>query len=129
MAATSSAAIAISAAAAAQASAAKTAACKALMQGFQHDGATVAEVQDYGRCAKHVYPEPLSADGVIWAKVLVALLIASVVLGVLHGIFFRNGGEGPIEGPALHGLIGLLIMGGSILTVVLLYAGVQFLMS
>lgn len=82
-------AIAISSAANAQAAAAmskaKDAACRAEMPGFEHNTATVQEMQGYAECVQRLHPVDVGGEMqvVAWV-VLVCMVIGAVATGFLR---------------------------------------------
>lgn len=127
--------IAISSAANAQAAAANAAAqeaartaCMTYVKGYQHDQATVAEMQSYAECIDRLYPQELSADGLAAAKVVIAILLAGVVIGIVHQ--YRDSySEGPIEIVFMGSILGLVVSGGGMLLVAGLWFGVRLLLA
>lgn len=105
-------------------------ACMAYARGYENDRATVTEMREYAACIDKLYPEPLEQGDVMAWKIIVALLIASMVIGVVHAFRDRNNYyQGLIESTFMgaiiglcHGLIVLLLLAG-------LYYGVRFLIS
>lgn len=127
-------AIAISTAANAQAAAANAAAqeaartaCMTYVRGYQHDRATVAEMQGYAECIGRLYPQELSADGLVAVKVVIAILLAGVVIGIVHQ--YRDSySEGPIETVFMGSILGLVVSGGGLLLAGLWF-GVRLLLA
>ena len=83
---TGTAAIAISSSANAQAAAAlskaQAAACRAEMPGFEHNTATVQEMQGYAQCVQRLHPvDTGSIQAVAWV-VLVCLVLAALATGI-----------------------------------------------
>lgn len=82
-------AIAISSAANAQASAAlskaEDAACRAEMPGFEHDTATVREMQGYAQCVQRLHPVDVGGEmqAIAWV-VLACMVIGAVATGFLR---------------------------------------------
>lgn len=81
-------AIAISSSANAQAAAAlskaKDAACRAEMPGFEHNTATVQEMQGYAHCVNRLHPEDTGLTSAIAWVVLICMILGVVVTGVLR---------------------------------------------
>lgn len=128
-------AIAISAAANAQAAAANAAsqeaartACMTYVRGYQHDRATVAEMQGYAECIGRLYPQGLSADGLVAAKVVIAILLAGVVIGIVHQ--YRDSySEGLIETVFIGSILGVAVSGSGMLLLASLWFGVRLLLA
>ena len=82
-------AIAISSAANAQASAAlskaKDAACHAEMPGFEHDTATVQEMQGYAQCVQRLHPVDFDQE----MQVIAWVVLACMVIGAVATGFMR----------------------------------------
>lgn len=82
-------AIAISSAANAQAAAAlskaEDAACRAEMPGFEHDTATVQEMQGYAQCVQRLHPVDVGGEmqAIAWV-VLACMVIGAVATGFLR---------------------------------------------
>ena len=76
-------AIAISSAANAQASAAlskaKDAACRAEMPGFEHNTATVQEMQEYAQCVQRLHPVDVGGGMPVIAWVVLACMVVGAV--------------------------------------------------
>lgn len=83
-------AIAISSSANAQAAAAlskaQDAACRAEMPGFEHNTATVQEMQGYAICVNRLHPEDTGLIHSIAWIVLVCMILGVVVTGVLRWV-------------------------------------------
>lgn len=83
-------AIAISSSANAQAAAAlskaQDAACRAEMPGFEHNTATVQEMQGYALCVNRLHPEDTGLIHSIAWIVLVCMILGVVVTGVLRWV-------------------------------------------
>ena len=81
-------AIAISSSANAQASAAlskaKDAACRAEMPGFEHNTATVQEMQGYAHCVNRLHPEDTGLTHSIAWVVLICMILGVVITGVIR---------------------------------------------
>ena len=81
-------AIAISSSANAQAAAAlskaKDAACRAEMPGFEHNTATVQEMQGYAHCVNRLHPEDTGLTHSIAWVVLICMILGVVITGVLR---------------------------------------------
>ena len=83
--------IAITSAANAQAAAANAAAqeaarkaCMAYVRGYEHDRATVSEMREYAGCIERLHPAPLEpGDLMVW-KVVVAVLLVGMVVGIVR---------------------------------------------
>ena len=81
-------AIAISSAANAQAAAAlskaQAAACRAEMPGFEHNTATVQEMQGYAHCVNRLHPEDTGSTHSIAWVVLICMILGVVITGVIR---------------------------------------------
>lgn len=81
-------AIAISSSANAQAAAAlskaKDAACRAEMPGFEHNTATVQEMQGYANCVNRLHPEDTGLTHNIAWVVLICMILGVVITGVMR---------------------------------------------
>lgn len=81
-------AIAISSSANAQAAAAlskaKDAACRAEMPGFEHNTATVQEMQGYAHCVNRLHPEDTGLTSTIAWVVLTCMILGVVMTGVIR---------------------------------------------
>ena len=92
-------AIVISSSANAQASAAlseaKDAACRAEMPGFEHNTATVQEMQRYANCVGRLHPEDTGLVSAIAWVVLICMALGVVVTGVIR--WKSWGGWGPLD--------------------------------
>ena len=81
-------AIAISSSANAQAAAAlskaQAAACRAEMPGFEHNTATVQEMQGYAHCVNRLHPEDTGLTHSIAWVVLICMILGVVITGVLR---------------------------------------------
>lgn len=81
-------AIAISSSANAQAAAAlskaKDAACRAEMPGFEHNTATVQEMQGYAHCVNRLHPEDTGLTHSIAWVVLICMILGVVITGVMR---------------------------------------------
>lgn len=81
-------AIAISSSANAQAAAAlskaKDAACRAEMPGFEHNTATVQEMQGYANCVNRLHPEDTGLTHSIAWVVLICMILGVVITGVIR---------------------------------------------
>ena len=127
--------IAISSAANAQAAAANAAAqeaartaCMTYVKGYQHDRATVAEMQGYAECIDRLHPQELSADGLSAAKLVVGVLLAGVVAGIVHA--YRDSySEGPMEIVFLGSIMGLFVSAGGMLLLAGIWFGVRLLLA
>lgn len=81
-------AIAISSSANAQAAAAlskaKDAACRAEMPGFEHNTATVQEMQGYANCVNRLHPEDTGLTHNIAWVVMICMILGVVITGVMR---------------------------------------------
>ena len=81
-------AIVISSSANAQAAAAlseaKDAACRAEMPGFEHNTATVQEMQGYANCVNRLHPEDTGLTSAIAWVVLICMVLGVVMTGVIR---------------------------------------------
>ena len=81
-------AIAISSSANAQAAAAlskaQAAACRAEMPGFEHNSATVQEMQGYANCVNRLHPEDTGLTSAIAWVVLICMALGVVMTGVIR---------------------------------------------
>ena len=81
-------AIAISSSANAQAAAAlskaQAAACRAEMPGFEHNTATVQEMQGYANCVNRLHPEDTGLTHSIAWVVLICMILGVVITGVMR---------------------------------------------
>ena len=66
------------------------AACALAMAGFKHDGATVAEMQQYANCVQRVHPEEMPDTGVWVIKAVIGVLLLAAIVGAVQG-FLRGG--------------------------------------
>lgn len=73
-------AIAISSSANAQAAAA----CRAEMPGFEHNTATVQEMQGYAHCVNRLHPEDTGLTSTIAWVVLICMILGVVITGVIR---------------------------------------------
>ena len=92
-------AIAISSSANAQAAAAlskaKDAACRAEMPGFEHNTATVQEMQGYANCVNRLHPEDTGLTSAIAWVVLICMVLGVVMTGVIR--WKSWGSWGPLD--------------------------------
>ena len=92
-------AIAISSSANAQAAAAlskaQDAACRAEMPGFEHNTATVQEMQGYANCVNRLHPEDTGLTSAIAWVVLVCMVLGVVMTGVIR--WKSWGSWGPLD--------------------------------
>ena len=127
--------IAISSAANAQSAAANAAAqeaarkaCMAYVRGYEHDRATVTEMREYAGCIERLYPAPLAPGDLMAWKVVVAVLLIGMVVGVVRQ--WRDSySSGPIEAVLLGSLIGLMVSGGGVLLVAGVWFGARLLLA
>lgn len=124
--------ITITSAANAQAAAANAAAqeagrkaCMAFVRGYEHDRATVIEMREYASCIDRLHPAQLEAGDLMVLKVVVAVLLIGVVLGVRRE--WRNSGR--IEAVLMGSLLGLCVSGGGVLLVAGVWYGGKLLLS
>ena len=127
--------IAITSAANAQAAAANAAAqeaarkaCMAYVRGYEHDRATVSEMREYAGCIERLHPAPLEpGDLMVW-KVVVAVLLVGMVVGIVREWrdSFRGG---PIEAALMGAMIGLCVSGGGVLLVAGVWFGAKLLLA
>lgn len=103
-------------------------ACMTYVRGYQHDHATVAEMQGYAKCIGRLYPQELSADGLVAAKVIIAILLGGVVIGIVHQ--YRDSySEGLIDPLFMGSILGLVVSGGGMLLLAGLWFGVRLLLT
>ena len=112
----------------AQAQQAMRKACEASVIGYEHNTATIAEMQGYAQCVERLHPLELGPESVLTAKMIVAALMIAAVAGAVKWCIDDWGFE-PIQG-AIHGMfVGLF----AVILVFLLgagaYFGVNFLLS
>lgn len=92
-------AIVISSSANAQAAAAlseaKDAACRAEMPGFEHNTATVQEMQGYANCVNRLHPEDTGLTSAIVWVVLICMVLGVVMTGVIS--WKSWGSWGPLD--------------------------------
>lgn len=92
-------AIVISSSANAQAAAAlskaKDAACRAEMPGFEHNTATVQEMQGYANCVNRLHPEDTGLTHNIAWVVLICMILGVVITGVMR--WKSWGSWGPLD--------------------------------
>ena len=98
----------------------KRIACEAWMPSFQHQGATVAQIQQYAGCARLTTPMEMSPEGVIAAKVIVALFVLAFMIGAVRG-------EGYGDSLLDRSMVGILWMVG-LFCVLLFLAAVGFVL-
>ena len=63
---------------------AKDAACLAEMPGFQHNTATVPEMQGYAECVSRLHPEDTGLAHIIAWVVLICMILGVVITGVIR---------------------------------------------
>lgn len=73
---------AANAAAEAEASAAKDAACRVLVNGYQHAGSTVEQMQEYASCIERLHPAMTSGD-IIFVKIAIVAAMIGGCIGLL----------------------------------------------
>ena len=104
-------------------------ACLALMPGYQHDKATVAEMREYAGCIERLHPLPTPGSDLSMAKAAVVIMFAAIALGIAwerkhHAL--SDSWPGAIIGGSLIGLffgiVGLLAIGG-------LWVGIHILLA
>lgn len=87
-------AIVISSSANAQAAAAlskaQDAACRAEMPGFEHNTATVQEMQGYAQCVNRLHPEDTGLTSAIAWVVLICMILGVVITGVIRWTSWRS---------------------------------------
>ena len=120
--------IAITSAANAAAQEAARKACMAYVRGYEHDRATVSEMREYAGCIERLHPAPLEpGDLMVW-KVVVAVLLVGMVVGIVREWrdSFRGG---PIEAALMGAMIGLCVSGGGVLLVAGVWFGAKLLLA
>lgn len=70
--------------AAAALSKAQAAACRAEMPGFEHNSATVQEMQGYANCVNRLHPEDTGLTSAIAWVVLICMALGVVITGVMR---------------------------------------------
>ena len=99
------------------------AACNALMSGYQHSGATLAQQQAYAACV----PEPATAQSHAEAQVLVVAALFCVLIGVAVGIKqWRE--EGVVDG-FFSGIAACVASLLALMVIALVVMGVRFVFS
>lgn len=98
--------------------------CVLYVEGFEHNAASVEEVQAYAGCVERLYPKPVSEEGVVVGKVCVSLLFLAALLGAVYG-YKENG----VEGGVFHGLMWPIGCAAAIFTFFLVFAGIGFVLS
>ncbi len=127
--------VAISAAANAQAAAANAAAqeaarkaCMAYVRGYEHDRATVTEMREYAVCIGRLHPAPLEPGDLMAWKVVVAVLLIGMFVGVVREWRDPYSSE-PIEAVLMGSGIGLCVSGGGVLLVAGVWFGARLLLA
>jgi len=98
--------------------------CSLYVEGFEHNQASVEQIQLYTECAELLYPQPMSEQNSVVGKVCVAALILSLVIGIIYG--WRDNG---FEGAALFGFIFPVGLVAILFVIALVLMGVGFLLS
>lgn len=103
------------AAVAAANSARKSADCAASMPAFRHNTATVAEMQQYASCVRHIHPESMGVGDLLAAKVAVGVILACAAVGAVKWWLDGGAGDAFCEGllGACVGLVLLLAIGAA----------------
>lgn len=97
--------------------------CNALMSGYQHSGATLAQQQAYAACV----PEPATAQSHAEAKVLVVAAIFCLLIAVVVGIKqWRK--EDVVDG-VFSGIAACVASLSALMTIALVVIGVRFVLS
>jgi hypothetical protein len=103
-------------------------ACMAVVRGYEHDRASVAEMREYAGCIDRLYPTPMvPGDLMVW-KVVVAVLLIGMAIGMVRewrGTFT----SGRIEAVMTGSVIGLCVSGVGVLLVAGVWFGIRFLLS
>lgn len=98
--------------------------CILYVEGFEHNKASVQEVQTYAECVERLYPQPASEDAVFAGKVCVTLIFIAMIVGFIHGWKVSGFGEG-----IWYSLVWVICCIATILFWVLVLAGIGFLLS
>jgi hypothetical protein len=117
-------AVANSAAANAAAAAARRDACRASVKGYEHDTATVTEMQQYAGCVERLHPQPLSDPAVWGVKLLIVLCFSGFfVCGWYAKRYEWDGWSGALMAAAL----GAMAFPFAAIILYLAYLAVRFL--
>lgn len=100
----------------------------AFVRGYEHDRATVSEMHEYATCIDRLHPLPMDAGLLLLVKVVVAVLLAGMVIGVARE--WRDGWSGSFIETVLSGCaVGLLVSGFGLLLIGGAWLGVAVLLS
>lgn len=118
---------AVSAAATAAANEAARKACVAMVGGYEHAAATVAEMQHYADCIDRLHPAAMSEGAVFGWKIVVVLIFVGAVVGVVRN---RNDPDlGPVGAVCLGAFMGAALSALAMASMAAIWAGVRFLFS
>ena len=122
-----SASIGIAEAASAQASAAmllaRKTACTASMPRFDPGTATVQDKQEYAGCVELMFPQPMSADAILAAKVLFVFAL----IGMAWGAWLGKQGFGDWGDSIMFAFLGFFLLPLGILFTALVVGGIYWL--
>ena len=91
----------------------RVAECNSVIDRFDSVGATVIQMQEYANCVGVVYPVS-SGEGVMVAKVAIALSFLFGILGGLHDRYLARFKDGFVDGALIGvcvGWIGAIVLG------------------
>jgi hypothetical protein len=99
--------------------------CGPVVKGYQHEGATVAEMRSYAQCIGRLHPEYTGGE-IVAVKVAVAIMLLSMVGGIAYGIReFRDSGD--FSDLILFPIIAPIAVFIVVAAIGFAYAGLQFL--
>lgn len=126
----SSAASAQAAQASAEAREAKVTACRASVKGYQHNTATVQDMQQYAECVALLHPQVMTGGEMVLVKVAICVTLIGSAIGA-YAASKDSGGQ--IKDGLIGGAIGLFLGGSTAALIALtlygVYQGIAFLFS
>jgi hypothetical protein len=99
--------------------------CSLYVEGFEHNQASVKQIQTYTECAELLYPKPSTPEGdqLLYKGCVMGLLIAMLV-GMIFGWK-----ENRLEGMMFNGFIFPVTLLAIVGVLVLVVAGIGFILS
>lgn len=99
--------------------------CILYVEGFDNLKSSTVEKQHYAECIETLYPQEMTGDEVVLAKICIIALFIGLIVGCVKG--YKDGYDW-MDVP-LYGILGVCATAVAILTVGLIIMGLGFLFS